>query len=154
MFRTKKKRLFSLLTDTGAGSNTFRMTAMIDVIFLLLIFFLLTAKFRPAEDFLPVNIPAERVASPLAVEALAIKVDQIDSGCSISISDQKINFSDTLDRSKFREMVESVLNSNNRYLSDPIEIVCGEDVSWQNLVIVYDTLYGAGLTDISFQIAD
>ena len=43
--RKQKRRSFGL-----------RMTAMIDVIFLLLTFFVLTAKFRPPEEFLGLSL--------------------------------------------------------------------------------------------------
>jgi len=40
-----------------------RMTAMIDVIFLLLTFFVLTAKFRPPEEFLGLAMGASSTAT-------------------------------------------------------------------------------------------
>lgn len=139
----------------GSGFQTLNMTAMIDVIFLLLIFFLVAAKFRPVEDFLPVNIPSQRGGqSPLAVEPLEIFVEQAGNACKVDMGDKTVEITDSSGRDGLRSVLESVLKSQGRFLSDPVEIVYGEDVIWQNVVSVYDTLYGAGLGDISFRLVD
>ena len=139
----------------GSGFQALNMTAMIDVIFLLLIFFLVAAKFRPVEDFLPVNVPSQRGGGPtLAVEPLEIFVEQAGNSCKVVMGDKTVEIKDSSGRDRLRSVLESVLKSQGRFLSDPVEIVCGEDVLWQNVVNVYDTLYGAGLGDISFRLVE
>ena len=133
------------------GSGKLPMTAMIDIIFLLLIFFLLTAKFRPVEDYLPVSVPARRVEGSAVSEPLKFVISQSVDGCMLSVAGDSVVVSKA-GRSELREMIEGVLKKQNRYLSDPVEVICSGEVSWQSFVIIYDVLYGAGLTDISFDL--
>jgi biopolymer transport protein ExbD len=152
-----KNTRYSLTSRLGGGSGfqTLNMTAMIDVIFLLLIFFLVAAKFRPVEDFLPVNVPSQRGGqSSIAVEPLEIFVEQADNACKVAMGNETVEITDSSGRDSLRSMLENVLKSQGRFLSDPVEIVCGEDVLWQNIVGVYDMLYGAGLGDISFRLVE
>ena len=53
-----------------------RMVPMIDVVFLLLVFFLLTANFRSKEGFLPAELPRHVVhAEVMELEPLALRLD-------------------------------------------------------------------------------
>jgi biopolymer transport protein ExbD len=46
-----QKDIFSTLDKSSQGSFTLRMAPLIEIIFLLLIFFLVTANWRPKESF-------------------------------------------------------------------------------------------------------
>jgi len=61
----RARRIFSL-----------RMAPMIDIIFLLLIFFLVAAKWRPAESFLPFKLPVGAAGNQAVVrpEPLVIEI--------------------------------------------------------------------------------
>jgi hypothetical protein len=66
-----------------------RMTPMIDMIFLLLLFFLVAVRWRPQENFLPLQLPvanagtvAQTVIKP---EPLTIQIAPITSGCRVQI---------------------------------------------------------------------
>lgn len=152
-----KKTKYNLTSRLGGGSGfqALNMTAMIDVIFLLLIFFLVAAKFRPVEDFLPINVPSQRGSqSMLAIEPLEILVKQAGNSCEVIFGNKTVKITGSSEGNNLRNELESVLKSHGRFLSDPVEIVCGEDVIWQNVVIVYDILYGAGLGNISFRLVE
>ena len=64
-----------------------RMAPMIDMIFLLLIFFLVAAKWRPEENFLPFQLPtAQAQDSGLAKpEPLIIYIDATQTGCRVQV---------------------------------------------------------------------
>ncbi len=68
----------------GAG---LRMTAMIDVIFLLLTFFILTAKFRVPEQFLGVVLAAAHSSEQSfgVVEPLVINISESNGDCVVGI---------------------------------------------------------------------
>lgn len=130
------------------------MTPMIDVIFLLLIFFLLTAKFRPIEDFLPIKIPAAQAAQFGKVEPLAVHIQNTRQGCFVRIDNsKKVKVQDDF-QAALQDSFELILNEQKRYSSDPIEIICDKTVKWQDLVSVYNCLYGAGAEDITFQLTE
>lgn len=149
----KKYKLTSRLSS-NRSSNTFRMTAMIDVIFLLLIFFLLTAKFRPVEDYLPLNIPKQPAKTGLKAEPLNIEIYQQKTSCIIKIADQTLEIKSPDQITRLGSTLKHVLNSQSRYLTDPIHIASGENVSWQYIAKIYDTIYSIGATDITFRITD
>ncbi len=136
---------------------TLRMAPMIDMIFLLLIFFLVAAKFRPQEDFLPFQLPAvhsqyHAVGKP---EPLTMLISATNSGCLVQISRLHTvrieNENIETDLAVLMEKIEDCLLAQKRLAADPIEIICDADVKWQHLAKIYNLLYGAGLTDITFQ---
>ncbi len=133
-----------------------RMTAMIDVIFLLLIFFVLTAQFRREEQFLPIRLPGsafstERfdVVDPLRI-SIALKADQ----CQVDLGRNRIvTLPTNPGTSDLEGLVQSffqVLEQDKRNPKDPIEIACEDAVSWELLVKVYNSLYSVGLEDVTF----
>ena len=108
------------------------MAPMIDMIFLLLIFFLVTAKFRPQEDLLPIRLPAPSkstatTAAPL-VEPLVISLREADSGLVIRIDNSntlKIS-NDDIEQGLVtfsNEMLE-LYKAQKRTTADPVELDC------------------------------
>jgi biopolymer transport protein ExbD len=139
-----------------------RIAPMIDMIFLLLIFFLVAAKWSPQEDFLPLQlplasagIPAQAVVKP---EPLVIQIMPTDAGCRVQIgSSRAVDISsENPERSlaSLMEQTRQCLLEQKRYAADPVEIVCAGKVKWKNLVQIYNVLYGMGLTDIAFQMTE
>jgi biopolymer transport protein ExbD len=139
---------------------TLRMAPMIDMIFLLLIFFLVAAKFRPQEDFLPFQLPTahtqrQAIGKP---EPLTIHISTTHSGCQVQISRlhtvQIENENIEADLVVLMEKIKECLLAQKRFADDPVEIVCDAEVKWQHLAKIYNLLYGAGLTDITFQMTE
>ena len=64
-----------------------RMAPLIDLVFLLLIFFLVAVKWRPQEDFIPLRLPAAQaqVAGIARPEPLRIHISSIEEGCLVRI---------------------------------------------------------------------
>ena len=147
-------RVANKLSQKTSSPGALRMTPMIDVIFLLLIFFLLTARFRPIEDFLPISIPTAQAAQFGKVEPLAVHITNTPKGCFVNFdASDKIRVSDNF-RTELLNSFENILQQQKRHSSDPVEIVCDKTVKWQHLVRVYNCLYGAGAEDITFQLTE
>lgn len=151
-----RKILFEKLRQRRGGGIALRMTSMIDVIFLLLIFFLVTAKFRPQEDILPVVLPDVAAASEgmTLVEPLVINLESVDEGMKIGIpgADDLVIGKESFDSdmADFVSSLGEVFVSQNRTKADPVELRCADNLKWQHLAKVYNVLYGMGLTDITF----
>jgi biopolymer transport protein ExbD len=137
-----------------------RMTPMIDMIFLLLIFFLVAAKWRPKEDFLPMQLATagvgvQAVGKP---EPLLIQISQNDTGCQVQIgSSYAVDMPAKNPEVGLAEMmikIRQCLLEQKRYASDPVEIACAADVKWEYLAKIYNVLVGMGLTDITFRMTD
>lgn len=139
---------------------TLRMAPMIDMIFLLLIFFLVAAKWRPEENFLPFQLPAAQAQERRLVkpEPLIIQIRPTETGCEVQIGQlstiQIKNETAEANLSALMEEIEKSLLAQKRFATDPIEIVCDPDVKWEHLAKIYNIFYGAGLTDITFRMTE
>ncbi len=137
-----------------------RMAPMIDVVFLLLIFFLVAAKWRPEENFLPFKLPAAQAQNqaigkpePLIIHILATETGcevQISRFDSVKIEDKEIE----MHLAVMLERIRDCLIAQKRFAGDPIEIVCDKEVKWEHLAKIYNLFFGAGLTDITFQMTE
>ena len=140
---------------------TLRMAPMIDMIFLLLIFFLLTARFRPMENFLPLQLdlssPAEAGRSAL-VEPLMVHIFSSDNGCEVTLGGNvTVDIAKTEPEAGLALLMDKLvlsLQQQKRTSGDPVEIVCDGNVEWENLARVYNILFGMGITDITFRMTD
>lgn len=153
----------SVLLQRRSGPRrniTLRMAPMIDIIFLLLIFFLVAGNWRPQEDFLPFKLPLAQAQSPVTVkpEPLTIHILTAPAGCQIrfgqthSITIQRQNSNQEL--ILLLEKLKQCLLEQKRFAGDPVEIICEPQVKWDYIAKIYNTLYGAGLTDITFRMTD
>jgi biopolymer transport protein ExbD len=139
---------------------TLRMAPMIDMIFLLLIFFLVAARWRPQEDFLPFQLPTAQAQGPRIgkPEPLMIHILAAETGCKVQIgglttvpiNDETIE----ADLVALMEKMHECLTEQKRYASDPIEITCAAEVRWEHLAKIYNVFFGAGLTDITFTMTE
>jgi len=133
-----------------------RMVAMIDVVFLLLIFFLLTANFRSKEGFLPAELPRQVSSAAMTeIEPLSLKLDsQPDGSCRIGIGrDEFLSIrADHIndDFLHLRERLVAVLKSQQRYDTDPIKLMPTVGTSWDLVVRTYDVLWQLNLNNIIF----
>ena len=125
---------------------------MIDVIFLLLIFFLLTANFRPTEDFLPILLPESQFLSFGQVEPLVFRIKTAANGCLIDVENygQIVFENDKPD--ELAKAIKNVIDRADRVVSDPVQLAFEDDVVWQKQVEVYNVLYGIGVEDITFEL--
>ncbi len=140
--------------------STLRMAPMIDMVFLLLIFFLVAAKWRPQEDFLPFQLPLaqaqeQRIGKP---EPLIIHISAIDAGCQIQIGQsdavQIENQTIEANLTALMEKIEKCLLAQKRFATDPVEIICSPEVKWEHLAKIYNVFYGMGLTDITLPMTE
>jgi len=137
-----------------------RMVPMIDMIFLLLIFFLVTANWRPEEDFLPLQLAAAQGQGAVLTrpEPLEIHIFAAPAGCRVQIGRaDEVEIDDNTIEADLAAMIariEACLLAQKRFTGDPIEIICGGDVKWDHLTKIYNVFFGAGLTDITFRMTE
>jgi len=138
-----------------------RMAPMIDMIFLLLIFFLVTVRWRPKEDFLPLQLPVAVAGfdqPAVKPEPLQIQISPNDTGCRIQIGSSYavVLHAENVEQglALLMEKTRQCLLEQKRYPSDPVDIVCAAEVRWENLARIYNVLHGMGLTDITLQMTE
>ena len=151
----------SALKEERPFNFGFRMMPMIDMLFLLLIFFLLTLQFRPVESYLPFQLPgagAEEAqfgkAEPLTLNLTARR----NGGCGIQIGHTKgividANSMDA-DLAAAAKRIAEVIRQQKRTTADPVEFVCDRGVQWQYIAKLYNILFGMGIKDITFRMTD
>jgi biopolymer transport protein ExbD len=155
----KTSRLASLFARRPFNF-TLRMAPMIDIIFLLLIFFLVCAKWRPQEQFLPLQLSTAGAAEvPLVrAEPLVIHIASAECGCSVRIGQSSIVriSQDEVEQDLLTlvEQLQASLTAQHRFVSDPVGIICEPDVKWDYFAKIYNVLYGVGLTDITFNLTE
>ena len=137
-----------------------RMAPMIDMIFLLLIFFLVAAKWRPQEDFLPFRLPAASAQEPVLgrTEPLQLHISATANGSTVQIGQfQAVQLSDDTfeeNLTGLMEEMERIMHLQKRIATDPVEIICERQVSWEHVAKIYNLLYSAGLSDMTFQMTE
>ena len=157
---TARRDFFREIFKRRKGRFTLRMAPMIDVVFLLLLFFLVAAKWRPQEDFLPLQLAGAGLQQrnfgkpePLTIHILATQTGclvQIGPSRSVKIENETIE----QDLALLIEETRKSLRAQKRYVTDPIEIVCSGEVKWEHLAKIYNLFFGAGLTDITFRMTE
>ncbi len=136
------------------------MAPMIDMIFLLLIFFFVAAKWRPQEDFLPFQLPAAQAQDHRIgkAEPLIIHIFATETGCQVRIGQlytvQIENQTIEADLVGLMEKIEKCLLAQKRFATDPVEIICSPEVKWEHLAKIYNVFYGMGLTDITLPMTE
>jgi len=148
------------ISESKDRNFSLRMAPMIDIIFLLLIFFLVAGKWRPQENFLPIRLPAANASQQLIAkpEPLMIYISPTKTGCNVQIAQiysiQIENENIEKDLVFLMEKLNDTLLKQKRYASDPIEITCLPKVKWDLLAKIYNLFYGMGLTDITFAMTE
>ncbi len=155
-----QREVFKRISVSQRRIFSLRMAPMIDMIFLLLIFFLVAAKWRPEENFLPFQLPAAQaqdrgLGKP---EPLIIYIAATQTGCQVQVGRlytvQIENKEIETGLAVLMGKIEKSLREQKRFAADPIEIVCGPEVKWEHLAKIYNIFFGAGLTDITFTMTE
>jgi biopolymer transport protein ExbD len=139
----------------GGPGIGLRMTAMIDVVFLLLTFFVLTSKFQKPEAQLPVVMPkpSTEPATEQHSGPMKIQLKAAESGCAVVIADaDAIPLQEqTLDAGLAAVTAGFQMAAASYNIAENgLELHCEDAVQWDYVVKVYDILYRQGATKITF----
>lgn len=118
------------------------LAAMIDVVFLLLIFFMCTMSFHAPEKNLPAQMPA--LPQPAAVEEFPptrIWISQRPQGHALTCDEQPcVDFA----------ALAAMLAARRQVADVPVVIGSDQDIPFGLLVHALDTCYDVGLTRVAF----
>ncbi|MHC4551807.1 MAG: ExbD/TolR family protein [Planctomycetota bacterium] len=130
-----------------------RMTPMIDVIFLLLTFFVLTAKFKEPEQILPIILGTASAQTPQVDQTpLAVEIKPVADGCTVTIGAAHVTLTTEDPKTGLLELTQAIQANAQTMQNRPIELYCDDAVAWDHVVKVYDVLYALGAKDITFRI--
>jgi len=139
------------------GFGQLNLTSMIDVIFLLLIYFVITASFVENEGVLVAKLPAgsgiEAPPEELPPQNIDIFLNSYDAtGARISVG----GAAEFTSFSELRAHLISIQNNPAKgrsgwaALDNPIIIRPSGDVRWNHVVDAFNASFGAGYANISF----
>lgn len=122
----------------------FQLAPMLDVVFLLLIFFVVTQKIILNEQDLKVKVPT----APKSTEEEARAIDEI----IINAREENGELIITIDREVFtREKLHAMLQRMVKVNSDqPVRIRGDAEMTWQKMADVISTCSQAGVWNVSF----
>ena len=133
--KIKKGQVLSLLT----------IMPLIDVVFLLLIFFLIATRFEEEERHLDVVLPSASEAMPLTVEPKEVFVN-IDRHGMFFVNGHK------MDAREVQEVLQAAVDNNPLHQS--VIIRADKRVSFQPVVTVMNLCNKVGVADYSVTTAD
>ena len=125
-----------------------KMTAMIDVIFLLLVFFVCTANFYPPEEILPMDttLPGDVATGTVLPDPVNLDVIRVqiffDRGPHWQIEGNQCT--------AIREVQDILQQFWNAKPDIPVIIESTENVPMENVIGVYDVCRRVGLSRIQF----
>lgn len=129
-----------IFKTTSAGLN---MGAMIDVVFLLLIFFMCTTSFQSPEDRLPVQIPyvGGVATQPEDFEPIRIRLYGAAEGIRLTCDQQNCaTFTELKTRLRARRAIADI----------PVIISGQDEVPFEHMVAALDSCYEVDLSQAAF----
>ena len=128
------------------------MTAMIDVVFLLLVFFVWTSSFRPEELLLPGSVAtaaglgpaATELAVPVELDPVIVRIRTAGDGWRWIVNGRTVRAADQL---------QSLLDEVTSITADvPLIVDPDDDIPLAEAVRVYDAARDAGLQRVHFAV--
>ena len=150
----RHRRIRARRFSSGRGGMTIAVNfaPMIDVTFLLLIFFLVTTTFERAEGILAAHMPQDSGASAVALPLSPIVVHLTQTG--IGPDDFVIRIAHFDNRPEnFTELTETLrrLQQEPGFDAETPVVIIGEDeVRWDHVVNCWNAALRAGCTKIAF----
>lgn len=148
--RSRKQRPLSRVSDIN-------MTPMLDVCFLLLIFFVLTASFNVGEGILPADMPSgEAEANPdeqPPAQPIEITLRSLGGGqVAIQLGGEASSPASFLELSqRLQQLQRSDVNPTAPFgADDPVIIRADSDVRWANMVNAFNAAFRARYSNINF----
>ncbi|MCB9850785.1 MAG: biopolymer transporter ExbD [Phycisphaerales bacterium] len=131
---------------------TLNLAPMIDVTFLLLIFFSVTTTFKRAEGYFAAKLPkdAGQTTVALPISPVIVRVQQFGKGPG----DYRLKLDNFLNTpATFDELTDFLLNVQKNPGFDektPVVIAAEPDVAWDHVVSCWNAAVRAGCVNISF----
>lgn len=153
------KKVLSLFERRSAAPIRLQMAAMIDVVFLLLTFFLLAGHFQQPEHILPLTFSAGTPA-PVATNVVTVTVQlkATAKGCRVQLDDSDVaEIEHAAPAEGLKALAQQLggrMSASGKSETLAVRLICQPTVSWQLVSAVYDTLYGLGLSHITFVLED
>jgi biopolymer transport protein ExbD len=156
---SQKKRRFAPRRRRH-GINWLNPVPMIDVVFLLLIFFILSANLHGNEGFLPAILPQTGLSrKTMEMEPLLIYLNsRPDGSCQVQVGRiESFVVQSGVNQAGFQvlgDRLSQILTQQGRRLDDPVKLAPDWNTRWDDVVKAYDALWRINLTNIIFAVVE
>ena len=139
---------------SGRSPMQLNLTSMIDVVFLLLVYFVLTAAFTEAEGVITANMPGDVPTPnepPPPVQPIRVHVSaQGQTGYRLTIDKSPVA---PISMGDLTRILQGLHEDHGGYFAkdNPVLIQTDGRVRWQHAVNAFNATLRAGYTSISFQ---
>jgi len=137
---------------TSLVAISLNLTPMIDVVFLLLLFFLAASRFSPNEGMLEARLPARAAGASMEIPRTPIRVrflappNQPDQ-CSVTIE----RFDETpIPMSELANALKKTQQQPGFDADTPVHLMADNDVRWDHVVNAYNAALAAGYGKVYF----
>lgn len=146
----------------GAGGRiSLNLTSMIDVTFLLLVYFLVATEFKLGEEVyrldLPERMPAQSQADPFELDLEPLRIEVFTTGIGERAMTLRIDGPYQQPRSLdelmrfLNERRISPATPNGMFESDhPVIVRPGGDTTWEHTVATFNAVVRSGYTNVTF----
>ena len=145
-----------IMRKRKTGSIGLNLTAMIDVVFLLLIYFMVATEFKTAEESFPMDVPIRQHGQAITLdnEPLIILVESAGSGSG----ELRVRLEGPWDPIASLDELSSFLRSNkasgfgrNGLFAEthPILVRPTKNTRWEHAIAAYNVVVNANYTNIS-----
>ncbi|MFK7790934.1 MAG: ExbD/TolR family protein [Phycisphaeraceae bacterium] len=124
-----------------------KLTSMIDVVFLLLIFFVVTASFTIDEGTLQANMPGHTTGHYSITPPVQIELTSADDGITYSLS---VDGEPMDGASELAEAMTRRVETGRMASDDIVQIMPQGHVRWQHVLNVYNACVTAELEQVTF----
>jgi len=130
------------------------LTPMIDVVFLLLFFFLTVSRFRGTEGMLPAQLPAEAPAVSTEIPRMPIQIRFLTSAATPSICRVTVDPFEDIVAVPIEQLaltLNEIRQSRPGFDADtPVHLLAGDDVQWDHVVNAYNAALAARYEKVFF----
>ena len=145
----------------GGGSFNLNLTAMIDVTFLLLIYFLVATEFKLGEEVyrldLPERLPAELDRDPFELDEEPLRIEVISTGmgprnCTLRIDGpypQPRSF-DELERFLAQRRISEANPGGMFHADHPLIVRPASDARWEHTIEAFNAVVKSGYSNVTF----
>ena len=137
-----------------AWHPTVNLTAMIDTIFNLLFFFMISSRFGAIEGMLPAKLPVQAAASPTAaVPRTPLRVHLVPDSIKPNICTITIDrfHAHPLPIAQLPSALQKIRREQPGFDADtPVYLMAGDDVAWDHVVNAYNAALTAEYEKIFF----
>ncbi len=136
------------------------ISSLIDVCFLLLIYFLVTSTIQPREQDLPMTLPSDsKTSAPVEIEPMLIQVNKTGSGFSIVVNkeenlDTSVKGDDRVLPLLFESLKTYSMTTKSSGSEPVVQLFIDPLLDQQTAMDVLNCLKGANINSVTFAVID